>query len=213
VSSKSKAIKKESNPANKLSRRFNKLKVKPEHLKSRGIIYIGHLPKGFAEDELQKFFAQFGKITKIRVARSKKSGRPKGYAFLEFTDKDVAEIAVQTMHGYMMFHRQIECHMVDAAHKDTFKHGNREWKFVPTQVMFRNKKNAEKTPEQKAARVTGLLGKEKEKRIRLKELGIEYEFPGYQAIVDKAPAAKKGKKEAKVEKVESSPKKREAKAE
>ena len=105
VSDKSKAIKKERTSASKLSRKFNKLKVKPEHLKSRGIIYIGHLPKGFTEDELKKFFSQFGKISKIRVARSKKSGRPKGYAFLEFTDKEVAEIAVQTMNGYMMFHK------------------------------------------------------------------------------------------------------------
>ena len=74
--------------------------------------------------------------------------------------------------------------MVDAPHRDTFKHGNREWNFVPNQLMFRNKKNAEKTPEQQAERVKGLLQKEKEKRIRLKELGIDYEFPGYQALVD-----------------------------
>jgi hypothetical protein len=33
------------------------LAVKPEHLKSRGIVYIGHLPKGFEEDELMKFFS------------------------------------------------------------------------------------------------------------------------------------------------------------
>ena len=48
--------------------------------------------------------------------------------------------------------------------------------------MFRAKKNAEettKTPEQRKARVEGLLQKEKEKRDRLKELGIEYDFPGY----------------------------------
>jgi nucleolar protein 15 len=51
--------------------------------------------------------------------------------------------------------------------------------------MFRNKKNAEKTDEQKADRIKGLLEKEKEKRMRIKELGIEYDFPGYQAIVDK----------------------------
>ena len=29
-----------------------------------------------------------------------------------------------------------------------------------------------------------MLEKEKEKRIRLKELGIEYEFPGFKALVD-----------------------------
>eukprot|EP00350_Pseudokeronopsis_sp_OXSARD2_P011992 CAMPEP_0170557600 /NCGR_PEP_ID=MMETSP0211-20121228/28180_1 /TAXON_ID=311385 /ORGANISM="Pseudokeronopsis sp., Strain OXSARD2" /LENGTH=47 /DNA_ID= /DNA_START= /DNA_END= /DNA_ORIENTATION= len=45
--------------------------------------------------------------------------------------------------------------------------------------MFRNKKNEEKTDEEKALKVQGLLEKEKEKRIRLKELGISYTFPGY----------------------------------
>lgn len=94
--------------------------------------------------------------------------------------------------------------MVEAPHKDTFKHGNREWNFIPTQVIFRNNKNAEKTPEQRADRVKGLLEKEKEKRIRIKELGIEYEFPGYQAIVDAAkPAAKKESKKSRKDSAES----------
>ena len=74
--------------------------------------------------------------------------------------------------------------MVDTPHKDTFKHGNREWNYAPTQLIFRNKKNALKTKEEMSAKVKGLLEKEKEKRIRLKELGIEYDFPGYQALVD-----------------------------
>ena len=65
------------------------------------------------------------------------------------------------------------------AHKDMFKNGNREWSFIPTKVIFRNKKNAEKSSDQKVARIEGLLGKEKEKRDRLKELGIEYEFDGF----------------------------------
>ena len=71
---------------------------------------------------------------------------------------------------------------MDEPHKDIFKHGNRQWNFVPNQLIFRSKKNKEseeKTPEQRAARVKGLLEKEREKRIRLKELGIDYEFPGY----------------------------------
>lgn len=82
-----------------------------------------------------------------------------------------------------------------------FKNGNREWTFIPTALKFRTKKNAEggaevdggKTEEQKIARVAGLLQKEKEKRDRLKELGIEFEFPGFQGLVDglkEAPAKK-----------------------
>ena len=122
-------------------------------------------------------------MSKIKVARSKTTARSKGYAFLEFEDREVADIAVKTMDGYLIFGRKIECHIVDAPHRDTFKHGNREWKYVPTKLMFRNKMNSDikKTPEEMAARVKGLLGKEKEKRIRLKELNIDYEFPGYQA--------------------------------
>lgn len=92
--------------------------------------------------------------------------------------------------------------MVDSPHKDTFKNGNREWQFIPTQVKFRNQKNAEKTDEQRAARVGGLLEKEKEKRTRLKELGIEYDFPGFQAIVDAAAPGKSTKSKSKAPKVE-----------
>lgn len=96
----------------------------------------------------------------------------------------MASIAAQTMNGYIMFGRQLDCHVVERPHRETFKGGNREWKFVPTQVKFRNtKNNKEKTDEQMAARVRGLLEKERERRNRLKELGIEYEFSGYVRII------------------------------
>ena len=113
----------------KMSNRFNKLRLTKGS--SSGIIYIGHLPQGFTEEELKGFFKQFGQISKIRVSRSKKTGRSKGYAFLQFKDKEVAEIAAKTMDGYLMFGKKIECHIQENAHKDTFKNGNRTWSFVP----------------------------------------------------------------------------------
>jgi len=90
---KSKLIKKDKSnekPKNRLVRRFNKLRLKPDQIAGKGIIYIGHLPKGFEEAELRKFFEQFGKINKLRVSRSKKTGRTRGYAFIEFASKEVA---------------------------------------------------------------------------------------------------------------------------
>jgi len=134
------------------------------------------------------------------LSRSKKTGRSRGYAFIEFRDKKVAEIAVTTMDKYIIFGKQIDCHMIqpELAHRDMFKNGNRDWVFVPTALKFRNKKNIEQLPEseggktleQRVQRVQGLLEKEKEKRIRLKELGIEYDYPGYQGLVEglKSPA-------------------------
>lgn len=106
------------------------------------------------------------------------------------------------MNGYIMFGRQLDVHLVEKPHKDTFKNGNRDWKFIPTQVKFRNEKNRERTDTEKAARVKGLLEKEKEKRVRLRELGIEYEFPGYTKIVEDVKKAihEQAKEEVKAEK-------------
>ena len=115
-----------------LSRRFHKLKVTKDT--GRAVLYVGHLPKGFNENELKNFFQQFGQVTKLRVSRSVKTARSRGYAFLEFGDKKVAEIAAKAMDKYMIFGRELDVHVMDqeSVHKETFKHGNRDWKFKPT---------------------------------------------------------------------------------
>lgn len=131
----------------RLSRRFHKLKVTKEGLATRGVLYVGHLPKGFNETELKNFFQQFGQVTKLRVSRSKKTARSRGYAFLEFAERKVAEIAAKAMNNYLLFGRQLDVHIMesDAVHRETFKHGNRDWTFKPTREIFRSNKNAEKT--------------------------------------------------------------------
>ena len=61
------------------------------------------------------------------------------------------------------------------------------------------------------------MEKEKEKRIRLKELGIDYEFAGYQGLVEAAAVDTKSKKSTKIvsndsgEKVEKKKKKSKSK--
>jgi nucleolar protein 15 len=47
-----------------------------------GILYIKHLPYGFDEKGLLGFFTQFGEISKIKLVRSKKTKRSKGFAFI-----------------------------------------------------------------------------------------------------------------------------------
>jgi len=81
------------------------LKVTPAN--KQGILYIGHLPKGFNEPELRKFFEQFGEIKKLRVARSNKTARQKGYAFLQFKEPKIADVAAKAMHKYMIFGRTL----------------------------------------------------------------------------------------------------------
>jgi RNA recognition motif-containing protein len=39
---------------------------------NRGVIYVGRLPHGFYEAQLQGYFSQFGDITRLRLSRNKK---------------------------------------------------------------------------------------------------------------------------------------------
>ena len=49
-----------------------------------GVIYIGHLPHGFYEEELKSYFGQYGNVLAVKVGRSKKTARSKGFAFIQF---------------------------------------------------------------------------------------------------------------------------------
>lgn len=48
------------------------------------VVYLGRIPHGFYEDQLRGYFSQFGELRRLRLSRSKKTARSRGYAFLEF---------------------------------------------------------------------------------------------------------------------------------
>ena len=83
-----------------------------KNLGGSSVIYLGHIAHGFYEAEMRKFFSQFGKVLKLKLFRSKKSGKSKGYAFIEFEDEEVATIVAEAMHGYFLHERQLICHVV-----------------------------------------------------------------------------------------------------
>lgn len=37
-----------------------------------GVVYIGHLPHGFYEEQLRSYFSQFGTVKRVKVARNKR---------------------------------------------------------------------------------------------------------------------------------------------
>lgn len=70
---------------------------------NRGVVLLKNIPHGFYEDEMRSYFGQFGLVTRVRLARSERTGRSKGYAYIEFKVPEVAEIAADTMNNYIMF--------------------------------------------------------------------------------------------------------------
>ena len=80
---------------------------------STGVIYVGHLPWGFIDSTLKKYFSQFGNITRIISPKSSKTGRSVGYAFIEFEDEETARIAAKTMNNYILFEKILKCNFVE----------------------------------------------------------------------------------------------------
>lgn len=95
-----------------------------------GVIYVGRLPHGFYEHEMRSYFSQFGPIRNLRVSRSKKTGKAKHYAFVEFEEVSTAEIVAKTMDNYLLFGHILKCRVIPKAqvHADLFKGANKRFK-------------------------------------------------------------------------------------
>lgn len=55
---------------------MNKNEDKPEKKTSkasndRGVVYLGHIPHGFYENEMKQYFSQFGEVTNVKIPKSK----------------------------------------------------------------------------------------------------------------------------------------------
>lgn len=148
-----------------------------------GVIYVGHLPHGFYEEQMRPFFEQFGTVTRLRVARSKKNARAKGYAFVEFAEPEVARIVADAMNGYLMFEKNLQVHVVAPAdvHPATFKGANRPFKRIDFRKIAAEKANRSRSDDERAAQAKRLLAAEGRTKRKLAEAGIDYDFPGYAA--------------------------------
>lgn len=153
-----------------------------------GVVYVGHLPHGFYEEQLDGYFSQFGAVKKVKVARNKKSGRCKGYAFVEFKCDAVAKIAAQTMNNYLMFNKLLKCQFVERSkvHCGMLGRGSSLQGSVSLacrQALSQKQQNKSRTPHEHRKRINRLLQQEKRKRSKLIKMGIDYEFPGYAAKI------------------------------
>lgn len=197
---------------NKLENRVKKAPSDP-----RGVIYLGHVPKGFFEPQMKKYFEQFGTVTRLRLARSKRNAHSKGYAFIEFEEEEVAKIVADTMSKYMLFGRTLVCHVIprDKVHPQMFK-----IKGKMINVSGRRKIKARRThnerptvadgeysiPVPTTTQITRRRSKNQKALAKLKAMGIEYDFDDVEPRPQKTPndktasakgAAKTGESDAK----------------
>ena len=155
--------------------------TKNDPVHKSAVIYIGHVPHGFYEDQMRAYFSQFGDVRRLRLSRNKKTGHSKHYAFIEFEKRSTAKIVAATMNGYFLAGRQLVSHVVktSSVHPKMFAGSNRKFRPIPWRLIAKQKHNAPRTEAQQLQRVKNLHSKEAKKREKLKALGIEYDFAGY----------------------------------
>ncbi len=61
-------------------------------------LYVGNLPYTTTDQQLGDYFAQSGKILAVSVIFDRKTGRSKGFGFVDMEDADAAN-AVTMMNG------------------------------------------------------------------------------------------------------------------
>ncbi|MDF2867273.1 MAG: hypothetical protein K0S11_743 [Gammaproteobacteria bacterium] len=70
-------------------------------------LFVGSLPYSVNGNELEDLFAQYGKVDSAIVISDRVTGRSKGFGFVEMSDNNEANAAMQALNGRDMNGRQI----------------------------------------------------------------------------------------------------------
>ena len=62
-------------------------------------LYVGNLPYGVRDNDLEQAFTQFGTVTSAKVMMERDTGRSKGFGFVEMGSDAEANAAIQGMNG------------------------------------------------------------------------------------------------------------------
>jgi len=70
-------------------------------------IYVGNLPYGTEENELNDLFAEYGAVSKANIIKDRETGRSKGFGFVEMDVQSEAEAAIEALNGTELSGRSI----------------------------------------------------------------------------------------------------------
>lgn len=172
-------------------KKLRKVQQPEEPENTATIVYIGHIPHGFYEDEMKGFFKQFGDIKRLRIARNRKTGKSKHYGFIEFENPAVAKVVADEMNNYLLFERTLQVALVEPekVHPKLWKGVRRGFIPVDRVAIERKRHNKDKTVAEHKKMVEGIVKRDGKRRKRIKAAGIDYECPALIGSIQ--PSAKK----------------------
>ncbi|KAF2760113.1 RNA-binding domain-containing protein [Pseudovirgaria hyperparasitica] len=79
----------------------------PASDKAGRVVFIGNIPYGVPEEEIQELLGRVGQVVDFRIVTDRETGRPKGFGFAEFTEQDAASSAVRNLNDYEIQGRKL----------------------------------------------------------------------------------------------------------
>ncbi|MGZ5444329.1 MAG: RNA recognition motif domain-containing protein [Thermoanaerobaculia bacterium] len=65
-------------------------------------VFVGNLDYNTRKEEVQGLFAQVGEIRDVFLPTDRETGRPRGFAFVEYANDEDAAKAIEKFNGYQM---------------------------------------------------------------------------------------------------------------
>src|SRR6476469_2355489 len=70
-------------------------------------VFVGNLDFNTTKAEVQNLFSQIGEIKDVFLPMDRESGRPRGFAFVEFASDEDAAKAIEKFNGYELSGRAL----------------------------------------------------------------------------------------------------------
>jgi hypothetical protein len=62
-------------------------------------LFVGNLPYSVTEDDVRDHFATVGPVASVKIPVDRETGRSRGFAFVEYADRALAEEAIRRLHN------------------------------------------------------------------------------------------------------------------
>ncbi len=62
-------------------------------------LFVGNLSFKTTQDELLAAFSQYGNVERVNIVTDRETGQPRGFAFVEMTERRDAETAISQLNG------------------------------------------------------------------------------------------------------------------
>ncbi|KAL9314931.1 hypothetical protein ACSQ67_020383 [Phaseolus vulgaris] len=80
-------------------------------------VFIGGLPRDVCEDDLRDLCEPVGDILEVRLMKDRDTGENKGYAFVAFKTKEVAQKAIEEIHSREFKGKTLRCSLSETKHR------------------------------------------------------------------------------------------------